>query len=153
TGLQDRDMVVIGNPDLAGADNLPTRPPLVETGVPPTAAQTAPFECLTSGEAVPPDDDWKDLASLPGLSEGLRWIEGIPFLVCDVWAGPGSKAGQPGQQRSGTYVPLFRPLTGERIVYLLYMARSDERDEVAPPVLLLDDGTPAPLLRPNSALG
>ncbi len=140
-GLRSGDMIVAGNgkpdgPDLRLSEALDAA---VEIRA---AVADRPFQFVTLSTGDPWNLDWKSLATTAGLSEGVHWANGVPFLLDH------SKR----QQLNGQKTPLVGVSAAAKTVYLLYLADSaSQSPSVAPQVWLTNGEKVAPVA--SSALG
>jgi hypothetical protein len=135
TGLRNNDTLVVGSPDLTTAEPLPTLPPLTQTAAPITEAQAAPFQTVPLAYDNVLNTNWEETSSFAGLWRGLRWIDGVPFVLPPA-------GGRDVVTRFPARFP--KPISGAHTVYVLYQAQPQEGGAVALPIFLLDNGAITP---------
>jgi hypothetical protein len=79
--VRNGDTVIVGTPS-QNAPGLPSVPPLTDTHF-TAKSQPLPsgFKIVPFAANIRPDDSWQHLSSWAGLSRGLRWFWGVPFLL------------------------------------------------------------------------
>lgn len=139
TDLHDRDMLVVGEPKLSATEPLPSQPQLIVTSAPTPGNQFAPFRAVALPYNTQLDSSWDNLDSFAFLNRGLRWIEGVPFVL------------PPAQQRDaviGAATTLEQPVRGPARVFAL----CEQGAVAAEFALRLDNGQEVANLKTVSAL-
>ncbi len=79
--VENGDTIIVGNPS-DKAPILPTEPPLTDIhATPDSTPLPAGYRIIPFKANIHPDASWDHLNSWAGLSRGLRWFWGTPFLL------------------------------------------------------------------------